>query len=414
MTPRLPQPPWQADRAAMRVVAALTAQGQTVRFVGGCVRDAMLGLPYADIDLATPDPPDRVMALARGAGLAVAPTGLAHGTVTVIADRHPVEVTTLRRDLAGDGRHAEVAFTDDWAADAARRDFTINALYADPDGTLVDLVGGLDDLAHGRVRFIGDAAARLAEDYLRILRFFRFYGRFGRGTPDPAALTAIAAAAAGLARLSAERIRDELLKCLVLDRAGPVMTLMADQGVLTRLLADAVPGPRFQALLAIEGRLGEADALRRLVALLPPDPAAVAAAARRLKLSNAQRERAAGAARIVPGLDPDLPQPLLRRHLYRLGRDRVGDLVRLAWAARRAAGLAPDDAAWRQLVGRVAAFARPTLPVDGRDILALQVPEGAPLGALLGRIEQWWLDHDMTPDRAACLAELRGWLGSGP
>lgn len=414
MSRRLNDAAWRDDPAVTRIVAALTAAGQTVRFVGGCVRDALLGLVPADVDLATPDPPDQVMRLAAAAGLGVAPTGLAHGTVTVIAAHRPVEVTTLRRDVSTDGRRATVAFTDDWAADAARRDFTINALYAEPDGTVIDLVGGLDDLDRGCVRFIGAAEARIAEDYLRILRFFRFHGRFGRGAPDPAALAAIGARLDGLARLSAERVRDEVLKGLALDQAAAVVALMAATGVLVRLLPEASFQARLAALVAIERQMGEADALRRLVALLDPDPLAVAAVVRRLKLSNADQRRAVEAAKPVPGLDPALPRVQLRRQLYRLGRVRAGDLARLAWAGREAAGQPQDAAVWQRLLARIEGFERPALPLTGDDLMASGVPAGPRLGALLGQIERWWLARDMAPDRAACLAELQSRLGSGP
>ncbi|PWR23286.1 CCA tRNA nucleotidyltransferase [Zavarzinia compransoris] len=387
---RLPEGGWRQSAPVRAVVAALTARGGQVRFVGGCVRDALLGLEPHDIDIATADQPEAVMALARAAGLKVVPTGIDHGTVTVIADHCPVEVTTLRRDVETDGRHAVVAFTGDWAADAARRDFTINALYADPDGTLFDPVGGAADLAAGRVRFIGTPEARLAEDYLRGLRFFRFHARFAVGPADAAALAAIAAARDELRRLSAERIAAELLKILALPRAPAAVDLMAQAGVLAVLLPEAGLA-RLHRVHALAG----GDGLLLLSALLPDDPAVAGAVASRLRLSRAERARMAAAADVF---DLDGGTDALKTLIYRRGRQAVLD--RLALAGRDGE------------IAAVRALPVAALPVKGADLLALGAAPGPGLGRLLAGIEDWWLAAGQRPDRAACLDEARRRLPS--
>lgn len=382
--PRLPDRGWRVAHSTRAVTAALTRDGQRVRFVGGCVRDALLGQEPHDIDIATPDMPEAVMALARQAGLRVVPTGIDHGTVTVIAEHHPIEVTTLRRDVETDGRHAVVAFTDDWAADAARRDFTINALYADPDGTLFDPVGGHADLIAGRVRFIGDPAARLAEDYLRALRFFRFHARFARGPADAAALDAIRAACGRLDRLSGERVRAELLKILALPKAVEAVALMIEGGVLPALLPAARDTARLARLVA--GGDGD-DALLRLASLLPDDPDVGRAVAGRLKLSNAERGRLSAA------LEPLAADPDLRRLIYRAGRRRALDRALLEGQV--------------DLAARLEAAEVPDFPLRGADLLTLGIPNGTKVGQMLAAIETWWLDGGLTAGHDACLAEAR-------
>lgn len=382
---RLPPGGWRESDPVRAVVAALAAGGRPARFVGGCVRDALLGETPADIDIATPETPARVIALAKAAGLRVVPTGIDHGTVTVIAERVPVEVTTLRRDVETDGRHAVVAFTDDWAADAGRRDFTINALYADADGTLTDPVGGLADLAAGRVRFIGDAGQRLAEDYLRALRFFRFHVRFARGAADAEALAAITAAREALTRLSAERVASELLKTLALPRALDAVELMSDCGVLAVLLPEATERARLARVLPLSG-----DPLLRLAALLPADPAVGSAVASRLRLSNAQKARLAAA--LAPD---DLPTSTvaLRRVIADKGRQAAAD--RAVVAGR------PD------LAARIDALDVPEFPLRGGDLIGLGLVPGPAVSAALAVLRDWWLDQDPPPGRDACLTEAR-------
>ena len=272
------------------VIAALNGQ---VRLVGGVVRDTLAGVATKDIDLATPLAPEAVMAALRAAGLKAVPTGLAHGTVTAVAEGRPFEITTLRRDVATDGRHAEVAFTDDWREDAARRDFTINALYADPvTGEVFDYFGGLADLEAGIVRFIGAPLQRIAEDHLRILRFFRFHARFGSGGPDAASLSACQTRANDLMALSRERIAMELLALLALPNPAPTLALMIESGIFVPVLPEIADAAPVTHLVTREAEAGIApDALRRLCALIAPDPVLAEDIANRLKLSNAQRKR---------------------------------------------------------------------------------------------------------------------------
>ena len=386
---RLPPGGWRQSAPVEAVVAALSAGGTPCRFVGGCVRDALLGEAPADIDIATPLDPRSVIQCARAAGLKTVPTGIDHGTVTVIANHVPVEVTTLRRDVETDGRHATVAFTDDWQEDAARRDFTINALYAEPDGTLFDPVGGLADLAAGRVRFIGEAKARLAEDYLRALRFFRFHARFAQGPADAAALAAITAARQDLTRLSAERVAAELLKTLALPRAAEAIGLMADCGVLAVLLPEAEGGERLARLLPLSG-----DPLLRLAALLPARPLVGAAVAGRLRLSNAQKARLAAA--LVADTLPDDPAGL-RRLITLHGRQAVEDRALLA-----------GDPA---LAARICALDVPDFPLKGGDLLALGLAPGPAVSRLMKDLLDWWLAQDPPPPREACLVEARRRLG---
>ena len=388
------QPPaWMREPAVERVMQALARGGQPARFVGGAVRDTVLGKPVADLDVATPLTPEAATRALEAAGVRVIPTGLAHGTVTALAEARHIEITTLRHDVETFGRHARVAFTDDWDADAARRDFTINALFADPDGTLYDPTGqGLDDLRAARVRFIGDPAQRIAEDYLRVLRFFRFHARYGGGAPDGEALAACAAAAAKLDGLSPERVWSELKRLLAAPDPAPMIAAMAAHGILPHVL----PVSADPDLLA---RLGAAPPLCRLAALIGA-PAAVAPTARRLRLSNAESavlEAILGAAAIVE-------QPACRL-VRRFGRAAARDGVRLA-AAR---GLASERA--HAIAAAIAGWVEQKLPVDGDDVLALGVAPGPQVGTLLGRLAAWWEDQDCTADRAACLAQLRALAG---
>ena len=401
--------PWASDGAASRVVAALGAGGATVRYVGGCVRDAILGLVPADIDIATPEPPETVMERLAAAGIKVVPTGLAHGTVTAVADRRPFEVTTLREDVETDGRHARVAYTGDWRADAARRDFTMNAIYADPDGSLFDPVGGRADLAAGRVRFVGDAGERIAEDYLRVLRFFRFHARFGKGPPEAAALDACRAATAGLSRLSVERVAAETLKLLALDAPLKGLEPMAECGVLAALLPEAVDFARLAGLVRIEADLFRADAVRRLGALLA-DAAAAEAVGTRLKLSNADRARLVAMHGIVPAIAPDMAVRTMRRWLHAVGRETFCDLVLLRWAADPERG---NDVAWRTALAIAESWTPQRLPLNGQDLIAVGVAPGAEMGRRLADMEAWWVNEDFRPGRAACLAELRRRLSAG-
>jgi len=394
---RIARPAWVDDAGTRAVLAALEAEGGTARFVGGCVRDTLLGRPIGDIDIATPLTPDRVLARLKAAGIKAVPTGLVHGTVTAVTPQRHLEITTLRRDVETDGRHARVAFTADWAADAARRDFTMNALYLDAGGNLFDPMGGLADLRAGRVRFVGDAATRIREDVLRLLRFYRFHAQLGRGTADPTARAACHALAALLPSLSGERIAAETLKLLAAADPIPTLALMAEDGVLAAFLPEARHINRLAALVTLEAA---GDPLRRLAALLAGDGVTASAVADRLRLSGDDRLR------LVALLAPPWPVDLAsddraqRRALYRLGPVLYRDLVLLR-AAETGAG------------GRVAALLAladtwplPQFPLKGRDVTALGVPPGPAIGRLLADVETWWEEGDFSAARDACLGEL--------
>jgi poly(A) polymerase len=411
---RIEPPLWMAEPATRTVLDALAVGGVEARFVGGVVRDAVLGLqpggPGAriDLDLATPAPPEEVMRLLEARGIKVVPTGLAHGTVTAIPPVPPgvpprhFEITTLRRDVETYGRRARVAFDADWAADAARRDFTINAIFLSRDGTLYDPTGGLADLAARRVRFVGNPATRIAEDVLRILRYYRFEARFGSGAGDPAARAACRAAAHLLPNLSAERVAQELTRLLETADPGGALAMMAEDGVLAVILPEARRIDRLRRLIAVEHASGlAADPLRRLAGLIEVDAAAADAVADRLRFSNQWRDRLQGLAPPWP-LDPNGSQPVQRRALYRLGAERYRDIALLEVAEGRAS---PDRLA--QLLALARDWTPPAFPITGYDVTALGIPPGPRVGALLAAVERWWEEADFVPDRAQCLTRLR-------
>ncbi|HEU0309645.1 MAG TPA: CCA tRNA nucleotidyltransferase [Sphingomicrobium sp.] len=354
-----------------RLLKALDARQGTARFVGGAVRDLLLGERPGDLDLATFLEPDDVIRRLEAAGIKAVPTGIDHGTVTAVSSGTVVEVTTLRSDVSTDGRRATVAFTRDWSQDAGRRDFTINALYADPfSGELFDYFGGLDDLRSRTVRFIGEPLQRIAEDHLRILRYFRFHARYGHGEPNRHALQACVERANDLMALSRERIADELLKLLSLDDPTPTVRLMHRHGLFAPVVPEIADIPRLAALVAAEKEAHIApDPLRRMAALLPADPATADRVAARLKLSNKAKKRLASAADSSLGLNP-------RALAYRIGTE--GAVDRLLLAQR------PAEAK------RVARWTPPRLPIGGGDIIARGVPEGPQVAKALRRIEDRW------------------------
>jgi poly(A) polymerase len=376
----LPDAEWRNRAGLAELAAVLGADQGLARYVGGAVRDTLLGLPVADIDLATPLDPHEVMARLKAAHIKAVPTGIAHGTVTAVLPGGPIEVTTLRHDLETDGRHAKVAFTDDWQADAGRRDFTINALYADPEsGEIFDYFNGLTDLAANRVRFIGDPYQRIAEDHLRILRFFRFHARFG-DAPDAAGLDACAARANDLMALSRERIAAELLKLLVARNAVETIALMLARGILKPVLPEVANVERLRRVATAEEQVGlDPNPIRRLAALLPDDPAIGEAIAARLKLSNADRKR------LVSALRSELadPEPLA----YRLGSDCALD----RWLLH---ALDPVQGA-----RRITAWPVPRFPLTGGAIVARGVAKGPEVARLLRAVEEQWIAEGF-PDAA--------------
>jgi poly(A) polymerase len=398
---RIEPQPWMTDLVTLSVLEALSAGGAQARFVGGSVRDALLGRQIGDIDIATPATPERVIELLEKRGIKVVPTGFAHGTVTAIAGTPPrhFEITTLRRDVETYGRRARVAFGADWAADAARRDFTINAIFLDPDGTVHDPVGGFADLRARRVRFVGDPATRIAEDVLRILRYYRFEARFGTGLGDPQARAACRALAHLLPNLSAERVAQELVKLVETSDPISALRMMLEDGVLSVILPEARRLDRLRHMIAIEP---EPDPLRRLAALIEVDGPGAVALAERLHFSNAWRDRLHG---LAPpwAIDPPADMAAQRRALYRLGAERYRDVALL---------LAAEGAMSRDRFGELLALARdwtpPAFPLAGRDVTALGIAAGPEVGRLLGAVHDWWEAGDFTADRAACLLYLQG------
>jgi poly(A) polymerase len=390
--------PWLSSGPASRVLQLLNDNGEEARVVGGAVRNTLLDIPTGDIDIATTALPDEVIRRAKAAGIKSVPTGIDHGTVTLVVDAQPFEVTTLRQDTETFGRKAKVAFGRDWVGDAHRRDFTINALSVGADGVVHDYVGGLDDIAARRVRFIGDADQRIAEDYLRILRFFRIHAAFGAGEVDRAGYLACIAGRTGLATLSAERLRMEMLKLLVADGATGAVTAMADGGLLLPIFAGvAYTGP-FATMIAAELMLGlTPDPIRRLAALAVAVTEDAKRVAGRLRLSNAETKaldsmghrwwRLAGA-----------DEARARRLLYRLGEDSYRNRLMLAWAR---VGGDTDAAPWRDLATLPQRWSAPKFPLKAADFLARGIAEGPALGHVLTLGEDAWLAADFPLDEAA-------------
>ena len=401
--------PWMTAPETLAVIQALTKDGAEARFVGGCVRDAVLGRAVKDVDVATPLVPEEATRLLEAGGLKVVPTGIAHGTVTAVSAHRPYEITTLRRDVETYGRHAKVAFTDDWQADAGRRDFTMNALSCRPNGELFDYFGGLKDLRQGRVRFVGDAEERIREDVLRLLRFYRFLAHYGRGQPDAAARAACRAMADQLPTLSAERLRDETLKLLRAPSPHDTLVLMHNDKVLAAYLPEAADIQRLARLVTIERRWDErvraGDPVRRLAILLR-DPATAGAVAARLRFSNKDRERLVTLRAVVP-FTPPLDDRAIRRECYRLGPELLIDRALLYWAV----GGNPDNAALERMLDAAEAWEPVALPVKGDDVLALGVPTGEAVGSLLRLIEDWWIEKDFKPSREEALIRLKQVIG---
>lgn len=387
MTHRLSDQPWLTAAATRAVMAALEASGGPgcARFVGGCVRNALIGRPVADIDIATTLRPEEAERAIRAAGLKAVPTGIAHGTVTAVAERRPFEITTLRRDVSTDGRYATVAFTDDWAEDAARRDFRLNALYADAEGQVFDPTGkGVADALAGRIVFVGDPETRIREDFLRVLRFFRFHAWYGRGEPDAAALAACRDLAPGMSRLSAERVSSELMKLLSAENPRAAVAAMAEAGVLAQVLPEARLTPLFEAAV-VQG----AEPVVRLMMLLPPDDAVVREASARLRFPNATRDRLVYAALVLPAISLSMTDRQARAALYGHGARAFSDAVRRRWAE------APDRAVdARRLLALAEGWTRPPLPVGGRDLARLGVEPGPETGRLLKAFEEAWVADD--------------------
>ena len=390
--------PWLKSGPTARVLQLLDGNGEQARVVGGAVRNALLQIPTGDIDIATTALPAEVIRRAKAAGIKSVPTGIDHGTVTLVVDAQPFEVTTLREDTETFGRKAKVAFGRDWIRDAERRDFTINGLSVDADGVVHDYVGGLDDIAAQRVRFIGDPNRRIAEDYLRILRFFRIHAAFGAGEPDREGYLACIRARAGLAGLSAERVRMEMLKLMVAEGAAVAVTAMADGGLLLPIFGGvAYTGP-LRAMISAERMLGwKPDAIRRLAALAVAVTEDAKRVATRLRLTNAETKALDSMGHRwwrLAGMD----EATARRRLYRLGADRYRDRLLLAWAR---AGGDTDPARWRELATLPERWRAPRFPLKAADFIARGVTEGPMLGQVLALAEDAWLAADFPLDEGA-------------
>jgi poly(A) polymerase len=393
--------PWLRSGPAARVLALLNDDGAEARVVGGAVRNALLGIAVGEIDIATTALPAEVIRRAKAAGIKSVPTGIAHGTVTLVVDAKPFEVTTLRQDVETFGRKAKVAFGTDWARDAERRDFTINGLSVGADGVVHDYVGGLADIAAKRVRFIGDPKLRIAEDYLRILRFFRIHAAYGAGEPDRAGYLACISGSASLASLSAERLRMEILKLMVAQGAAPAVAAMADGGLLLPIFGGvAYTGP-FAAMITAEHALGlEPSAIRRLGALavaLSEDARRLAA---RLRLTNNEAKLLDSMGHRwwrMAGMD----EARARRRLYRLGAERYRDRLMLAWARD---GARANSVSWRDLATLPERWSVPKFPLKAADFVGRGIDAGPALGHVLGLAEDAWLAADFPLDAPALQA----------
>jgi len=396
---------WPETRA---VIAALEAQGFAgcARFVGGCVRNTVMGKPIDDIDIATTLTPDEVIDALSKAGLRAIPTGVDHGTVTALSNGKPYEITTLRRDVSTDGRRAVVAFSQDWDQDAQRRDFRFNALYADPEGRIYDPTGeGLADARAGRVVFVGDPMTRIREDYLRILRFFRFYAWYGRGEPDQKALTACKALKGMVAGRAAERTQKELMKLLAADDPRPALRLMAATGVLGSALPFVKSLACFDSLVSIETeQLFENDPDLRLAALIPTDPAVATQMAERLRLPNNVRDRLVDAVGSSPRIVSWMSPREARRAVYALGLRTFCDRVKLAWAGSGRPVTAPQ---WRALLAQAETWTPPAFPLTGEEVMKAGVPKGPLVGEVMREIEIWWIDQDFIMDKFSAIERLK-------
>ena len=403
---KLAQQAWMISPDTVQVMEALKAKGGDARFVGGCVRNALVNRPVLDIDIATPLKPEEVMARLAAAKIRYAPTGLKHGTVTAVVDGHPFEITTLRIDVTPFGRHADVAFTDDWEKDAARRDFTINAMSATMDGDVYDPFNGVEHLREGRVVFVGDPEQRIKEDVLRILRFFRFYAHFGQGRPDLKALVACAKMSRGIVKLSPERIRQEIFKLLESDRSAEVWNIMLHASVVTQFLPEATAVPMLQRLIDIESNHHGHDqqrafVVRRLAALLDMTGNSVPVVAKALRLSNEQTAQLATLATSTWKVSMSMSVKEVERLVYRLDNDMVRSLLLLA-SARENKRDRLDE-----LYQAATVFRAPRFPIIGDDVLKLGWKQGPDVGRIMHEMGDWWVDQEFKPGRTECLKRLQ-------
>jgi poly(A) polymerase len=381
---------WPHAAELLRLIDVLDRDGEEARVVGGAVRNTLIGSPVHEVDLATTAMPEEVVRRVKAAGFKPVPTGIDHGTVTVVVDKHPFEVTTLRTDVETDGRRAKVAFGRDWKEDAERRDFTMNALSAARDGTVFDYTGGLDDLAARRVRFIGDPHRRIVEDYLRILRFFRFHAAYGPGGhPDPDGLAACIAGRDGLDQLSRERVRAEIMKLLVAPHAVPTLIAMADAGLALRIFGGVTYLASFENMTKVEATVGlDASPLRRLGALAVSVAEDAERLSHKLRLTNNEQARLASMAEGWRRISPAIGEAGLRALIYRLGPDVFTDHALLGWAR---SWKSANDRAWHDLATLPQRFAAPVFPLKAADFIKRGVAKGPALGEALRIAEASWV-----------------------
>lgn len=413
-TGALPPVKWLDAPETIAVMDALSAEGAEIRFVGGCVRDALSQRETNDIDIATQDKPEKVMDLLRQAGIQAIPTGIEHGTITAVVGSTPFEITTLRVDLKTDGRRAIVGFTDDWIEDAKRRDFTFNALSATIDGRVYDPFNGLWDLAHGQVRFIGSAHERIQEDYLRILRYFRFFGSFGRPPMDSEAIAACRAHAKDLGQLSGERIRNELFKILCVPDPAEILIKMRGAEVLSEILPEAGDPGVLRMVNWFETRAvnieGIApDPIRHLAALIKGHVEDIPALAERLRLSNKDQERLQTLCTSPIKVHPDISDLVENQALRKLGPEFFRDIALLTWGREMFDNpRLPSERKhnWVDLLERSTSWTAPIFPLSGKDVTTLGISPGPEVGRLLSVIEDWWESGNYQASRQQCLDRL--------
>lgn len=414
-TGKLPPQPWMDRAETKKLLNALMSRGTEVRFVGGCVRDAVAKRIVEDVDIATPDPPETVMELLRASNIKVIPTGIDHGTVTAILGEFQYEITTLRVDVTTDGRRAKVAFTDDWIADAARRDFTINTLSCTPDGEIYDPYRGLDDLGNKVVRFVGNARERIEEDILRLLRYFRFFAAYGKQPPNKAALDACRQFAPQLTSLSAERVWREFRRILLGPNPEDIITLMQSEKVLEHILPEAGSVSRLRMVnwletTAINIPSVKPDPIRRLAAILDqenPNPENVA---KRFKLSNKDAKRLSDITKVPFHISAELTEKDLNHLLYAYNSDTIRDVLLLDWAQELSTAENRGSSrtqTWLNLLSKIDEQTIPMFPLTGDDVLSLGIPAGRDVGVLLRVVEEWWTTGNFQASREECLQKLK-------
>lgn len=393
---------WLSEPQTLKVMNALSAHGKQPRFVGGCVRDALLHRPIHDIDIATPELPETVVGLLETAGIKAVPTGLEHGTITAVCEGKPFEITTLRSDIETDGRHAKVTFTENWLVDAERRDFTFNAMSCDIKGEVYDPFDGISDLKAGRVRFVGSPTERIKEDYLRLLRFFRFNAHFGKGLPDTDALSACRTLKSGLDGLSGERIAQEFLRLLEAPNPAKWVSLMKKEGVLAHVLPESQDSLLLEMLCAFEDK---PDAIRRLAILLPAKKEIVIECVKRLRLSNAQKKRLDLARRSVGTLIPTASKDTVRCFLFQYGVVAARDQIMIYWAEKGFSGIGPNEQNLLSLID-VWEIKPAVFPLKGRDLMKGGLSAGPELGLALQAVQSWWCETGCHANKEKCLEQF--------